>query len=342
MFYSALGCTRPARGPGSEMRAEFLSYLVDPVSGEPLTLEAVETAGDEIIAGSLVSPRARYPIVRGIPRFAGFEEDGAYASSFGYQWNRWRRVQFEAENEGRPMEGHTRRMWERICGDAPLRGGVVAEFGCGAGRFIDVVRSKGGRAIGLDLSGAVEAAAENFRGDSGVLICQADALRPPLRAGALDGAYSIGVLHHTPDPAAGVLAMANAVKPGGRLAVCVYAKGSYYDAPLVRVYRALFGLLHPLFGYHPPLAYSYFAAFALNPVSRIPLLGWPLKALFPFARLPDWRWCLLDTFDSVTPTHQSAHETREVYEWLRAAGGRDIEPGSWGSTAFRAVRGAPR
>lgn len=190
----------------------------------------------------------------------------------------------------------------------------------------------------MDLSSAVEAAAENFRGDSGVLICQADALRPPLRAGALDGAYSIGVLHHTPDPAAGVAAMARSVKPGGNLAVCVYPKGSYYDSVLVRAYRAVFKLLQPVLGHYPPLAYSYFAAFVLNPLSRLPLIGLPFKALFPFARIPDWRWALLDTFDSVTPAYQSTHGTREVYDWLRKSGLEFIEPGDWGAAAFRGLK----
>lgn len=325
------------------MHIDFLPFLADPETGEPLRLEASRRNGDVVIEGRLRSARASYPVVRGIPRFAGYEEGGAYASSFGYQWNRWKRVQFEAENAGRPMEGHTRRMWERICAGAGLvKGTVVAEFGCGPGRFLDVVRSKGGRAIGLDLSSAVEAAAENFRDDPNVLICQADALRPPLRAGALDGAYSIGVLHHTPAPAAGVAAMAKSVRPGGWIAACVYPKGSYYDSPLVRLYRAVFKALVPVMGHYPPLAYSYFAAWVLNPVSRIPVAGLPFKVLFPFARIPDWRWSLLDTFDSVTPTHQSSHETREVFDWFRSAGAERIEPSDWGPTAFHAVTGGAR
>ena len=74
-------------------------------------------------------------------------------------------VQFEDQNRGGPMEGHTLRMWERIVG-APhdnLDGRMIADFGCGPGRFVDIVRKKRGRVIGLDLSVAVEKAGEYLR-----------------------------------------------------------------------------------------------------------------------------------------------------------------------------------
>ena len=63
-----------------------------------------------MMTGVLISTSGRrYPIVRGIPRFVGAEY---YTSSFGYEWNRWPRVQFEVENVGRTMARHTTRMWE--------------------------------------------------------------------------------------------------------------------------------------------------------------------------------------------------------------------------------------
>lgn len=320
------------------MHPSFLEFLADPETGEPLELVARERVGGLVLSGELRSSVARYPIVRGIPRFAGWRQGERYADSFGWQWRRWSRVQFESENRGGPMEGHTRRMWERIMGlgTEELGGEVFAEFGCGPGRFLEIVRMRGGRAIGLDLSEAVEAAAENFRGDPGVLICQADALRPPLKRARLDGAFSIGVLHHTPRPEEGLAAMASCVRPGGRLAVSVYGKGGYYGFPLVQLYRRFFRALWPLLGPYPALAYSAFAAHVLSPLSRLPAGGALVKAAFPFARLPDSRWTLLDTFDSLTPSHQSVHESYEVFRWLKDSGLEAIEPSDWGFTSFNA------
>jgi len=320
------------------MHLKWLDYLCDPVNGEQLTVDAVSVDGDVVLEGELRSSARSYPIVRGIPRFAGYSQS-TYVKSFSYQWRRWARVQFESENVGRPLAGHTTRMWERITrADSNMQNRVFADFGCGSGRFIEVVRRKRGKVIGLDLSAAVESARESFLDDPDVLICQADVLRPPIRSGALDGAFSIGVLHHTPEPFAGVRQMTNVVKSGGWVAVAVYGKGGFYDFPTVQLYRRAFQTLWPLLGHWPPLLYSYFAAYGIRPLLKIPMLGLALRAVFPVASLPDARWALLDTFDSVTPSYQSSHQSREVFDWCRAAGLVDIEPSDWGFTSYRGVR----
>lgn len=127
------------------MHPKFLNVLCCPETQEPLRLEPSETlANGTVVSGVLVSQSGRrYPIVRGIPRFVSEEN---YATSFGYEWKRWPRVQFEAENVGKPMEGHTTRMWEAVTGvdQDQVRGKTIVEFGCGPGRFLDVVRRKGG------------------------------------------------------------------------------------------------------------------------------------------------------------------------------------------------------
>jgi len=231
-------------------------------------------------------------------------------------------------------------MWERITAirTEGLGGAVIGDFGCGAGRFLEVVRSKGGRVIGLDMSEAVGVANEWFGGDEDVLICQADVLAPPLAPDSLDGVFSIGVLHHTPDPLRGFSALVETVKPGGWVAVSVYGKGGYYDWPTVRFYRRIFQALWPLVGPRAPLAYSWFAAHILRSLSHIPAFGLLLRAAFPFVRLPDARWSFLVTFDSVTPKYQSTHDSFEVFQWFRQNGLCDIAPSDWGFTSYHGIR----
>ena len=130
------------------MNPAFLKVLSDPATGEELELRAERSQDGNVIEGSFVSHSNCYPIVRGVPRFAGYGTEG-YVSSFSYQWNKWSRVQFESDNAGGPMEGHTLRMWERITGieDSDLGEQLVADFGCGPGRFIDIARRKKARVI---------------------------------------------------------------------------------------------------------------------------------------------------------------------------------------------------
>lgn len=320
------------------MHRTFVEYFVDPVTKEPLRLECSEGHGDFVETGVLRSGDAEYPIVRGVPRFAGYEAK-PYAHTFGYQWNKWSRVQFESENVGRPMQGHTTRMWERIAGmDSSLSGQTVLDIGCGPGRFIEVARGKGARVIGIDYSSAVEAAAGNFRDDRDVCICQADALNLPLKDGAVDGAFTIGVLHHTPNPQKGVEEAARVLKPGGWFAMSVYGRGGYYDCAAVKFWRRVFKLLWPAFGHYPPLLYAYAMVYGVRPLASIPGVGRVIGAFLPFVNLPDPRWSLLDTFDSVTPSYQSAHTTHEVFQWLKQSGFGNIEPSDWGYTSFRGVR----
>ncbi len=322
------------------MHKQFVPYLVDPETGDDLTLEVTEANGDFVESGFLISPHNRYPIVRGIPRFVPYEDDN-YSSSFGFQWNRakWSRVQFEAENVGKPMAGWTRTMWEKITGDndrqQDLSGKVLLDIGCGPGRFVDVARDKGARMIGLDYSSAVEAAEVNFKDDPEVCICQADALSPPIRKNSMDGAYSIGVLHHTPSPKEGVARAYDCIKPGGWFAISVYAVGTYYNFRSVNLVRRMMKLLWPWFGPTPALIYTYLTVYLLYPFDRYsPMLRNFFGYFLPHQPLADINWSLLDTFDSVTPSYQSAHTSYEVFNWFKQVGFRTIEPTDWSFTAY--------
>ena len=76
----------------------------------------------------------------------------------------------------------------------------------------------GARVVGVDLSSAVEKAKALCEGYPAVSIVQADLTRLPLAEGVFDLAFSIGVLHHGPDPRGAFREVARRVKPGGRLA----------------------------------------------------------------------------------------------------------------------------
>jgi SAM-dependent methyltransferase len=330
------------------MHPKFLDILCCPESGDSLELEShrVRVRDGMIVSGTLRSTSGRvYPIVRGVPRFVGVEH---YASSFGYEWSRWPRVQFEDANVGRPMAGHTTRMWERITGvSGSLNGQTVVDFGCGPGRFLDVVRRRGGRAVGIDLSLAVESARRNFADDQDVLIVQGDLARPPFQPGSFDGGFTIGVLHHTPDPQRGLSAMARTLAPRAWAACCVYPKDDFYDFPSVARFRRLHHKLKPMVGYRFALAYSYFSAFALAPAMRAAkenglhrLVRTIERNWLVCLRLKDPRWRLLDVFDAITPEMATTHTEAEVAAWMRAAGFENLRRTPWCPTSACGVKSA--
>lgn len=335
------------------MHPKFASILCCPDTGGSLDLHVEETcANGTVETGYLrnLSTGRVYPIVRGVPRFVSEE---LYADSFGFEWLKWSRVQFEDENAGGPMEGHTTGMFHERTQFAreDLTGSSAVEFGCGPGRFLDVVRRCGGIAVGIDMSVAVEAARENFRGDADVLIVQGDILKPPFKPATFDFGYTIGVLHHTPDPEGGLRRLVEVVKPGGQLACSVYPRGSFYASPSVRRFRAIHARLRALFGTtaarRAAVAYAQFAAYVLHPaltyLRRVPRVGSRLarhiaREWLVAVHLPDVRWRVLDVFDAITPAYASTHTPDEVLQWFEGAGCEEVRRTRAKGVSFAAKR----
>ncbi len=327
------------------MHSNWLSILRCPIEGTPLQLEVKEQASDDdVLSETLVSSSGhRYPIRGGIPRFLG---EGHYAESFAFEWTRWPRVQFESENVGRPMAGHTSAMWKSATGNPNVHGQVIAEYGCGPGRFLDVVRKEGGRAVGVELTAAVDVARRNLGTDPDLLLVQADILAPPFANGVFDGAYSIGVLHHTPDPSSRLEALARSVKSGGWVACCVYPKSGFYDWPSVERIRRLHNRIKPVLGYGPALLYCYLAAYLFTPLigsaRRLPYIGRYATGLsrnwLPTLPLPDLRWRALDIFDAITPSVATTHDGAEVTRWMQQGNCSDIRTTEWCDTSQIGIR----
>jgi SAM-dependent methyltransferase len=202
------------------MKPTLLKYLQCPDCGASFELQTGSVEGAEIIEGELIclTGTHRFPIQRGIPRFASLDELAPdkieTAAQFGWQW-----THFTQADE---------RYAEQFLGwIAPVRpeffsGKLVLEGGCGKGRHTQLAAAWGAReVIGVDLSQAVESAFSATRELKNAHIVQADIYRLPFPR-AFDYAFSVGVLHHLPDPRAGFESLATKVKPGGYLSAWVY------------------------------------------------------------------------------------------------------------------------
>lgn len=78
--------------------------------------------------------------------------------------------------------------------------------------------------VAVDRSRAVDACQSSFGHHPRLHLVQADIRQLPFEPGCFDDAYCLGVLQHTPDPAASLGAVARHVRPGGRVAVDVYPR----------------------------------------------------------------------------------------------------------------------
>ncbi len=310
------------------MHKKFIKILRDPLTGEDLELIVNEENSSEVISGKLVSNSNTYEITNGIPRFV---KDEGSSDKCGWQWNKWARVQFEDENIGRPMEGYSKNMFSTITefNKSEIQNKLVLDIGCGSGRFADIVSNMGAITIALDYSNAIDAAKDNVT-NKNVLFIQGDALSLPIKNEVIDFSYSIGVLHHTPNPKKGVEEAYRVLKKDGIFAISVYSKESLYTFSSVTFWRKIFKAMWPLFGHYPPLIYSRIFGTINHYLGLISkYLTYPIRLFFPTMVLSDIRWSILDTFDAVTTSFQSGHTIYEVFNWFTSTGFKEIKPGNW-------------
>ena len=211
------------------MHTTLLDLLVCPECRSALALEPGATlAGDQVEAGTLACAAGhRYPIVRRVPRFVQHELNADQArtrDSFGYEWTTLY-----------PGHGHTPPEWQaerdiflEYTRTVPsdFLGKLVLDGGCGNGRYAKLANDWGARVVAVDISAAVEIAAQNVAGRAGVDVVQADLFKLPFRPETFDMAYSVGVLHHTPDAKGAFTAIQPLVKSGGTFSIFVHGQGN--------------------------------------------------------------------------------------------------------------------
>jgi SAM-dependent methyltransferase len=151
------------------------------------------------------------------------------AESFGYEWKRFHRL-FESYKQNFLNYIQPYR-------ETDLTGKIILDAGCGVGRHTYWAAKFGAQdVIGMDVSDAVEPAERNCRELTNAHIVQADIYHPPFRK-IFDYIFSIGVLHHLPDPEKGFRSLARHCAPNGVLLLWVY--GRKHNNAAVYLYEPL-------------------------------------------------------------------------------------------------------
>jgi SAM-dependent methyltransferase len=203
------------------MRREALHYLACPNCGGELALcaEGLREENDHAMAGKLecTACTAQFSIRDGVPVLppAGVENVKLEtASRFAEEWTRWSALRGYYEKEFFD--------WIAPVTGEDFRGQTVFEGGCGKGRHTAIVAGCGAKAIvSLDLGESAFVAFAHTRDLPNAHVVIGDLLRPPVKP-IFDMAFSVGVLHHLPNPAEGFASLASRVRNGGRVFFWVY------------------------------------------------------------------------------------------------------------------------
>jgi SAM-dependent methyltransferase/uncharacterized protein YbaR (Trm112 family) len=233
------------------MRPSLVPMLCCPLCrSSPLELTILSKDGDHIIDGRLdCRCGQRFWVVDGIPRMLGpelyqpparFQAAGSgrgaeleqltdlkkhTIENFGHQWTEWGRYGW-SDGE-RPLD-EERGVFEfkSLLKASDLAGRVVLDAGCGNGRYSFWAAQHAREVIAIDLGPAVESAYANLRHLPNIHIIQGDLFKVPIRSGALDAIFSIGVLMHTGDARAATEHLASLLGQGGSLTVHLYHRGN--------------------------------------------------------------------------------------------------------------------
>jgi len=298
------------------MKKRILDLLACPECKGALSLRAEHAVGEDIVVGNLSCACGNnYRITNSVPRFV---ESDTYATSFSYEWTRFKMIQLDSANKS----GETMTGFKSITEINPpeLTGGVILDAGCGTGRYIEVVAPHAREIFGVDLSESVESAQELVGKRGNVHIIQADINKLPFKDSTFDGIYSIGVLHHTPDTRTSFHKLPPLLKPGGWIAIWVYTKKG-----LLKTIERPFYNFYRFFTTRLPLDVVLKLAYISVPLWYVYKVFPPIYVIVPFGRHPDWKHRVLDTFDAYTPRYTHQHTPEEVTGWFKEAGLSDIK-----------------
>ncbi len=200
-----------------------------------------------------------------------------------------------------------------------VAGKRVADIGAGGGRFVNVMASAGStHVIAIEPSEAFHVLCENtapYQDRITYMNVTGDQLPA---TGDLDYAFSIGVLHHIPEPGPVVAAAFHALRPGGTFAVWLYGReGNTSYLLFVRTrwlpHRGLHLFVRMLY----PLFWLYMTACAWLPLPLAEYIGRVMRPLAPDKRR-------LVIYDQLNPAYAKYYLRKEAYALLADQGFIDI------------------
>ena len=137
---------------------------------------------------------------------------------FGDQWARFDQTGISDQDSIRIFNSYFSVFpWETLTKNA-----VGFDLGCGSGRWAKLVAPRVGKLHCIDPSAAIEVARTNLRELANCEFHRGEASDIPVSDQSMDFGYSLGVLHHIPEPLAALSASVRKLKPGAPFLLYMY------------------------------------------------------------------------------------------------------------------------
>jgi ubiquinone/menaquinone biosynthesis C-methylase UbiE/uncharacterized protein YbaR (Trm112 family) len=310
------------------MKKEHLKYLACPKCYGDLKISQIKEEENGLIkTGQLLCGlcHSTYDIASFIPRFVSLEN---YASSFGLEWTKNARTQYDSYTNSGVSE---QRFFGETGWPRDMKEQTILEVGSGSGRFTEQAASTGAMVVSMDYSCAVEANYQSNGKKGNVLIVQADIYLMPFKKNYFEKVLCIGVLQHTPDVKKAFFALPQFLKTEGSLVIDVYRKPNRFVTKYM-VRHLTKRMNHELL-YKLCKNYICFMWPIARFINRLPqgrkingmLLIADYRGEYKLSEKILKEWAILDTFDMLSPAHDHPQRLESVEDWFKQAGLKDVE-----------------
>lgn len=249
---------------------------------------------------------------------------------FGREWQRFNQSRMMPEDRARLFNEYFAIFpWESLPANA-----VGFDAGCGSGRWAALIAPRIAHLHCVDASReALSVARSNLNSFDNVSFHEAPLNAMSLGEGSMDFGYSLGVIHHIPDPARALAACVQKLKPGAPMLIYIYYAFDNRPAWFRMLWRASDVLRRALSRAPFPVksaAAEIFAALVYWPLARsaqfaerrgINVANWPLSAY----RQHSYYSMRTDALDRFGTRLEHRMTRAQIKSMMEDAGLRDVQ-----------------